>query len=276
MWTEHRLVSFDETPLFYHRLRVPGAKAQVILQHGMGEHGGRYRHVAEYLAALGIESAVPDLRGFGQSGGKRACVRSFSDFHGDLAALHTHLARQSALPLFLIGHSFGGLVASSYLAFYSQISPVRGLALSSPIFGIAVPVPPWRHALGMTLSYLFPDHTQGTRVDASKLTHDPLMLRAYAQDKFIRQIISARLYRELVRMIVRRAEIAHSLKVPALVLQADQDFIVSREMTVMFYNELASLDKQLQIYPSFYHEILNETGRQDVLARLGDWILKRC
>jgi lysophospholipase len=267
-------VSLDETPIFYRRVSAVGpVKAKAMLVHGMGEHGGRYLHLASYLSNLGVECVVPDLRGFGLSGGKRACIRQFSDFHQDMRALHAHCAKENTTPFFLIGHSFGGLIVSSYVA-ESSLKP-SGLILSSPIFGIAIPVPAWRHALGLTASYLFPDYKESSRVNPDKLTHDESIKAVYAQDKLIYHRISARLYRELTRMIQKSPEIAATINVPSLVLQAGDDFVVSKKAALDFFGHLASKDKELEVYDGFFHEIFNETGRQQVFARLGRWISDR-
>ena len=246
----------------------------VLMVHGMGEHGGRYQAFADNLAEMGLVSIVPDLRGFGRSGGKRVCIKRFTDFYRDLAALHSWAHRQyKKTPLFLFGHSFGGLIASSYLAFYPH-PKVSGLTLSSPIFGVAVPVPLWRHLLGVAASYLYPDYTQDSRVDPKTLTHDQGVLEAYAKDPYINHQISARLYRELVRQVARRAEIAKNIYAPALIVQAGEDKVVLKDRTIQFFNELNSQDKEMEIYPGFYHEVLNETGRSVVYSRVGQWILK--
>ena len=242
--------------------------------HGMGEHGGRYQAFADYLAEMGLVSIVPDLRGFGKSGGKKVCIKHFTDFYKDLAALHSWAHRQyKETSLFLFGHSFGGLIASSYLAFYHH-PKVSGLILSSPIFGVAVPVPLWRHLLGVTASYLTPDYTQDSGVDPKTLTHDQVILEAYAKDPSINHQISARLYRELVRQMTRREEIAKKIHAPVLIVQAGEDKVVLKDRTIQFFNELSSQDKEMEIYPGFYHEVLNEIDRSTVYSRAGRWILK--
>lgn len=147
--TEHRFISFDKTPLYYRRYSTgTPARGVVIVVHGIGEHGGRYEALASYLSGLGIESFLPDLRGFGKSGSRRACIRRFSDFHRDLFALHALIKRTSGLPVFMLGHSLGGLVVSSYAAF-SEHPALEGVILSSPSFGLSLRVPAWRHAGGL-------------------------------------------------------------------------------------------------------------------------------
>ena len=250
MQSEHRFISFDETAIFYRRFEPKGTpRASVILLHGMGEHGGRYRQVAEYLADQNLRVFLPDLRGFGKSGGRRAFAGNFSDFHQDLLALHQHAQRQDkAHPIFLMGHSFGGLLASSYLAFANP-PKVHGLILSSPIFGIKIPVPVWRHVLGVLMARVYPAYTQSTRVNPEKLTHDVEIKKIYAQDTLIYHHITAALYRELTALLRKKDAIAMSIKNPTLVLQAGQDEVVSKDAVIQFFELLKVVDKELKIYP---------------------------
>ncbi len=275
MWTEHRFISFDETPLFYRSLLPQEAlKAVALVVHGMGEHGGRYRHLAEYLAGLGIGCWIPDLRGTGLSGGKRATVRHFSDFHEDPFALHSLAARtHRGAPLFLLGHSFGGLVSASYLAFHEH-PKVNGLVLSSPLFGIAFKVPLWRHWLGRLVSLILPDFMQPSLIRSETLTHDQAILHQYAQDPLVSHEISARLYAELTERMAKKRQIASRIACPVLIVQSGQDKIVSSRDTVRFYDSLKSDDKEMETYEDFYHEVLNEVGRQAVFSRIGMWELK--
>lgn len=273
--TTHQFISFDETPIFYRKTSVieGSIKALAIIVHGMGEHGGRYQEFAHYLSGLGIESYLPDLRGFGKSGGKRACVKDFSDYHRDLGIFSDFIARNhKEQSIFLIGHSLGGLIVSSYLAFNRPPGNIKGLVLSSPLFGIAMPVPYWKHAAGILMSTIIPDHSEPTHVDSKLLTHDGALLEEYAKDRLIFHHVSARLYKGLTQMIGRHDQIAESLAFPTLLLQAGEDHIVSKKMALRFYDHLKSQDKELEIYENFFHEILNETNRESVYSRIGLWI----
>ena len=179
--------------------------------------------------------------------------------------------RSRDLPLFVLGHSFGGLVGASWIAFDTE-NKVRGLILTSPNFGIAIHVPAWRHWLALAGSYLTPDYTQDNRVNSNFLTHDPTIFEQYKMDRFVHHQISARLYRELVQQLARKKEIASKLKLPVLVLQAGDDRVVSKQATTSFFESLSSKDKKLEVFPELYHEILNETCRQDLFAKIGLWI----
>lgn len=274
---ERRFISFDETPIFYKTLRSASEpNAVVLIIHGMGEHGGRYLPLAEYLSGIGIESLLMDLRGFGQSGGKKACVNRFLDYHRDLEALHLLISKtRKNSPIFILGHSFGGLIASSYAAFFTS-APLRGLILSSPLFGIAIPVPSWKSRFGLMMSYCFPDYAQTTKVNPKFLTHDEGITKKYEQDPYIFHKISARLYREMIKTINQKDAISKTLSLPTLLLQAGEDYIVSKGESLKFFDHLAAQDKELQVYEGFYHEILNEVKRAQVYSRIGNWVLDRC
>lgn len=244
----------------------------MILLHGLGEHGGRYAPIGSFLAENGLESVAPDLRGFGKSGGPKGSVRHFSDYHQDLFILHSYFVKnRRELPVFLLGHSFGGLVASSYLAFHES-PETAGLILSSPLFGLSIHVPQWQYLLGILASYIVPDFRQSSRVKPAFLTHDEGMLADYLKDPYIYQRVGAGLFREMMRMIAKGKEIAGRIKVPTLVVQAGEDYVVSKNETIKFFKLLKIKDKELTVYDHFYHEVLNEVGREKVITQITTWI----
>ena len=275
-WSEHRMVSFDKTPLFYRHLTPENkCRATALILHGNGEHGGRYGEFAEFLAQNGVESWIPDVRGYGQSGGARASLRHFRDYYRDLDGIYSQICRVSGdARLFLVGHSNGGLTLASWLAATPELR-CRGLVLSSPNFGIAIQVPRWQHLAAMLGAYVLPDLTLSNRVDTTKLTHDTRLLQLSKKDRLIHLRVSLGLYRELTHELTRVDAIAACIHCPALVLQAGQDHIVSRAATVRFFEQLRSTDKELKIYEDLYHELLNETERPAIYARIGGWMEQR-
>ncbi len=274
MGTEHRFIAFDETPIFYRRTLTDGPpRAIVLIVHGMGEHSGRYEHVTQSLKEAGLASYAFDLRGFGQSGGGRGSVRKARDFHEDIRGLHSlAMKNHPGVPIFFLGHSFGGLLSASYLTLFHERLPACGLILSSPIFGIAVPIPWWQKLLAAGCTYLSPNFVMQSRVDPAKLTHDSGFLEKYTQDPLIHHGVSARLYHELLALIRQKDAIAAQLELPTLLLQAELDFIVSKEASVDFFNKIRYSDKELKVCMGFYHEILNEMLRNDVITHLIQWV----
>lgn len=277
MWTsEHRLLSFDGTPLFFRILKAESKEpiARIFIVHGIGEHGGRYLPIAKHLAARGIESVVPDLRGFGRSGGPRAFADHPEDYHSDLSAIFLFAQKnRPQASLFFLGHSFGGLLAASLLA--AGRCSANGLILSSPSFGLAKLVPSWRHALGVASAICAPKFSQKTSVVPEDLTHDEGLISLYKKDPLIYQRMTARLYSEFLKLMAERAKIAASLHIPMLILQAGDDRIVDPEKTRLFYREVASTDKKLQMYPGLYHELFNEKEREDIYQTVTEWLLSK-
>ena len=275
-WSEHRFISFDKTPIFYRRfLKDRAARAVIFILHGMGEHGGRYIELAEYLGSGGFECFLPDLRGFGKSAGKRGTLRHFSDYFEDLKVIQ-RLAGvpDDRRPFFVLGHSYGALVAASWVAAFPALR-CRGLVLTSPNFGIAIRVGPVRHGLAIAMARVNPDFTQDNGVDPDLLTHDVSMRQRHARDPLIHGRISVGLYREMTGQLSRVDEVASKILCATLVLQAGDDRIVSQSATAHFFEKLASEDKELHVYENLYHEILNETERASIFTRIRDWLERR-
>ena len=273
--SERRFISFDETPVFYRVIAPEDAvRGLVFVLHGMGEHGGRYEFFARHLAAHGFECWLPDLRGFGKSGGARGAVRRFSDYEKDLEAVYA-LAEKNhrGLPFYWIGHSFGGLLVSRMAALH-RMPRLKALILSSPLFGIALPVPAPLDLLARADSFLAPGYAQSSGVPEEFLTHDVAIRAARAADPLVHSRITVRLYTEMKKALSESLKTAASIPYPALVLQAGDDRVVSKEKTAAFYSALPNEDKCLKIYENWYHEILNEAGREKVFALVADWLIK--
>lgn len=272
--TEHRFLSFDATPIYFRRVRAASPKGAVVVVHGMGEHGGRYLHLASHLAEQGFACYLVDLRGFGQSGGKRGCLKHFSDYFRDLESV-SRLAREREgfSDLFFLGHSYGGLIVSSYLA-ETASRGARGMLLSSPNFGISIPVPAWRTWLAHGVATVWPDLTQHSHVEPRFLTHDTQLLQNSAGDRLIHYRISVGLYVQLLARIRQLESLAARLQLPSLILQAGEDRIVSRPATERFYARLRAADKELKVYEGLFHEIFNETSRVAIFREVSNWLLR--
>ncbi len=271
--SEHRFISFDRTPIFY-RTVSPGqnALATVVIVHGMGEHGGRYINFATYLASEGYHVVMPDLRGFGLSGGARGCVGSFEDYFGDLDAVLSVVRQEFSRPrIFLMGHSFGGLVAFHY-AVSRMEAQFSGLILSSPNFGISIKVPAWRHHAALLLARFLPNLTQANRVNPTYLSHDKKSVVKYRTDPLIHSKISAGLYRQLTLQMQDSLKTAKRLRIPSLFMQAGDERVVSRPATERVFDAVLETEKTLETYEGYYHEILNEQNSGIVYERVLSWL----
>ncbi len=246
--------------------------ATVLLVHGFAEHSGRYTELAEYLCSRNLCLAAFDLRGHGQSDGKRAHVDRFEDYLLDLDSFLESLDDQLPGPFWLLGHSLGGLIATRYTQ--SRQNRVAGLILSSPFLGFAIKVPLYKVVMGKLLSGILPSLVMKTGLDPSVLSHDERVVQSYRTDPLVSKVASARWFTETLQAQSEALEDAPALDLPLLVLQAGDDKLSSVEVTRRFFDRAGSADKELEIYPSMFHEVFNEKERQKPLKRMADWLEK--
>jgi len=249
-------------------------KAILVIAHGQGEHSGRYAHVAEYMARMNYSVWAHDLRGHGRSGGKRGHVDSFDHYLSDLDRLIRIIKERERLTkMFLIGHSLGGLVAVRYAERWG--SGLAGFVATAPLLKLRMKVPGWKKFIGRALSSIAPTFTMTTGLDANLLSHDGEVVRDYVNDPLVHGVASTRFYTELLRAEDETFREAGQLTLPCLIMQGGDDGIVDPSGTMDFFKKVRSADKTLKVYDGFYHEILNEPGKESVLADMDAWLSAR-
>ncbi len=272
---EHTTGTFDGRGglrLYCQRWVPASAWTTLVVVHGGGEHSGRYAQTAQVLNREGIAVHAFDLRGHGRSPGIRGHVGRFNEHLGDLAAFLRSVREPSSagVPV-LFGHSLGGLIAARFAA--EQPGTVRGLICSSPLWGLALTVPWWKHALAYALSPVWPSLTLNRpKIDAEALSHDPDAQAEYLNDPLIHTKASLRFYVELRRQFARLPACVRQLRLPVLVLQAGADCVVSVEATKTTFAAIGAMQKRLILYDGYCHELLQEVGREAVLRDLIDWL----
>jgi len=249
-------------------------KAISVLAHGQGDHGGRYAHVAERMARIGLAVWALDHRGHGKSEGKRGHVDDFDDYLADIGSL-IRIAKKdtSAVKTFLIGHSLGGLIVIDYAEKHGD--ELAGLVASGPLLRLRMRVSPAKAFIGKMLSSIAPAFSMDTGLDPNLLSHDQKIVRDYASDPLVHSRASARFYTELLRAEHETIRTADKLLLPCLLMQGGADGIVDPSATVDLFKKVASSDKTLKVYDGFYHEILNEPGKESVLSDIEAWLSAR-
>jgi alpha-beta hydrolase superfamily lysophospholipase len=263
------------TRIYYQSWMLPPkAKAILVLAHGQGDHSGRYAHVADYLTKRGFVLWASDHRGHGKSGGKRGHTDSFDDYLADLDQM-IRIAKDHSpgIKTFLMGASLGGLVVLDYAERHG--TDLAGIVVTSPLLGLKMKVPGWKMFLGKTLSGIYPTFSLKTGLDANLLAHDREIVQRYVNDPLVHGIASTRFYTELRRAQDETMRSADKLKLPCLVIQGGADGIVDPDVATEFYKRIASSDKTLKVYDRFYHEVLNEIGKESVLADIDNWLSAR-
>lgn len=252
------------------------SRLTVLLVHGLHEHSGRYAFPASHLMRRGITVRAFDLRGHGKSGGERSFVESFDDYLDDLreviGAVHQDLGDEE--PLVLMGHSLGGLIAAAYVVREGTQS-LDGLVLSSPALNVPGTTSPLLRRIGGVVSRYVP-RLRVTRVDLSKLSHDPHVEQAYRADPLcdtrgVRARVAAGIL-DATAMVRAHPE-AFTLPLYLFHGTADKttDPAGSRRLAKVAPSETITL----RLYPGLFHETLNETERETVLQDLSDWLVAR-
>ena len=246
----------------------------LILVHGFGEHSGRYRYAVERLCAANIAVFTFDLRGHGQSGGRRGHINSMAEYRGDVAAFMARVESQhQGLPTFIFGHSMGSLVVLDYVLRYPE--GLAGTIISGcglePAGVATAPVV----FLARTLSVIWPTFSLRLPVDATALTRDKSEVEAYNNDPLVHNTGSTRWANELLNAIDWIKKHPQNLQIPLLMVHGEADRVNLPSGSSNFISNVASADKKLMLYPDNFHELHNDLDKESVLRDVTRWLLDR-
>lgn len=242
----------------------------VVLVHGLGEHAGRYDALAQQLNDWGFAVRGYDQWGHGESGGVPGGLPSDNRLLDDLADIvdSTRARHAARVPLILLGHSMGGLVAARFVSL--NLRPVDGLVLSSPAFQADLStLQKWMLAV---LPHVTPNLRVPSGVEPRWLSHDPQAIAAYRADPLVHDRISARLAHFIATAAPQTLALAGQWRVPTLLLYAGQDHVVNPQGSRQF---AATAPKQMvttRCFEGMYHEIFNESDAVAVRATLQAWL----
>lgn len=273
-YIEETVTATDGLRLFLRRHEHAKARAEVLITHGFGEHSGRYGALTEHLVSQGYSVTAYDHRGHGLSDGLPGHVESFAEYDDDLARLIGSVrSRSNTASLFLIGHSMGGLIALRYAA--HNRGNLSGAIISAPLIEVAVRVPARKLMIARVGARMAPRMRLDNEINPSHLSRDPEIGRAYAADPLVNRKVSPKWFAEATRAMHEVTEWAPRITLPLLVMHGTDDRLASVEATKRVFEGMESPDKELVIYPGFYHELFNEPEKQDVFDRVTEWLGKR-
>jgi len=251
--------------------RPPAPSVAIAVVHGYGDHGGRYTWFGEDMAARGYAVYVYDLRGHGQSSGRRGQVKRFDEYLDDTAVFLDEVRRlQPGVPLFLLGHSLGGLICTRFVE--ERAPEVRGLVLSSPFLQLAEAVPPSRVVAAKAMAKVWPHHDIGNTVRAAQLSHEQSVVEAYVTDPLVHHVAPARWAAEMLAAQDASMAAAENISLPLLTLYGTDDQVVDIAFIEALFARASSADKSIQRYEGLYHECFNETERARVFEDLAAWL----
>lgn len=246
-------------------------RATVLIVHGLGEHVGRYEHVARWLTERGYAVVGYDHRGHGASEGARGGLQRPLDLVADLASVVDAVRSRGAAPLALLGHSMGGLVAARFVA--DAVRPVEALVLSSPALDPGLSA--FNRALLAVSHALAPGVAVPNGLDVNGISRDPAVVEAYRSDPLVHDRVTPRLVRFIVdagRFVLERAS---GWNVPTLLMWAGQDRLVAPAGSARFARAAPAHAVHSHCFEHMYHEILNEPDREQVFRVLEPWLSAR-
>ena len=257
------------------------ARAVVVIVHGLHEHSARYAHIGARLAAADFAVYAADHRGHGRSDGRRANIERMALIVADLSSfVRFAVERHPGLPVFMIGHSLGGLIALHYATEPRATEPratepgafLDGLVVSGPAVQVMAGSALQRRLAGV-LSALVPDLGVAAIDADQKISRDPEVIRAYRADPLVYHgKVKARTGAEMLATMKGLPARLPRLSMPLLLLHGTDDQICALAGSAMVHDKVSSPDKTLHRYQGLYHEVFNEPEREAILTDLLSWL----
>lgn len=245
------------------------ARAVMVLVHGFKAHSGLFDWAAKELAKADIAVYALDLRGHGKSGGEPLFVESFDEYVGDVAKLvDLARARQPGVPVFVLGHSAGGVISSAY-ALENQ-DKLAGFICES--FAQEVPAPDFVLALVKGISHIAP-HVGVFALKDDDFSRDPKFVERMKHDPLIsRDSYPSKTVAEMARADERLARSFPEMRIPVLILHGTDDKVTVPHGSQVFFDRASSEDKTLRLYDGHAHDLLNDVGRERVMSEITTWL----
>lgn len=250
-------------------------RAVLVIIHGGFEHSGRYLHVASYFTQRGFIVYACDLRGHGRSQGHRGYINDFDNVLVDIDTFLSLVRKDFPhKPLFILGHSAGGLVTVAYMLSRPDTA-VAGVILSAPALRMHNVDNPLTNMTVHFLGLIVP-RLKIPLLDARFLSHDKKVVAAYKNDPLIpHEGVCACVLSELLYAMNDARKKLSQIRFPVLVLHGTEDRFADIRGSKLLYEKAGSSDKTIRVYGGLYHEILNEPEKKSILGEIFEWIDKR-
>jgi len=270
---EERFEGVKGLNIFFRSWRPSGRPRGVVaICHGVNSHSGQYFWVANQLVASGFAVYALDLRGRGKSDGERFYVDDISEYVSDVSMLvKLAKSREPGLPVYLLGHSAGGVVSCVYTL--ENQAEIAGLICES--FAFQVPAPDFALAVIKGISHLAP-HAHVLKLHNEDFSRDPKVVKSMNEDPLtLNEVQPTKTVATLVRADERLKREFPLITLPVFILHGTADKATKPSGSQMFYDNAGSKDKTLKLYDGHFHDLLNDVGKEEVMADILGWIDKR-
>ncbi len=268
---EDTLTGSDGLRVFYRAWTPAKARGVVLIVPGFNSHSGYYLAVGAALAGRGLAAYAVDLRGRGRSDGERFYVQKYDDYVSDIRTVAAKAKSEyPGLPVFILGHSAGGVAACLYTLSYQ--SELAGLICES--FAFQVPAPDFAIAVFKGLAHLAP-HAHVLHLKNEQFSRDPAAVKAMNDDPLIaHETQPTQTLAELARTDDKLKQSFPTITLPVLILHGTADTATKPSGSQLFYDTAGAKDKTLKLYQGHFHDLLNDVGREEVLADVEAWLDK--
>ena len=268
--TEGSFEGVEGVKIFTREWQPAGApRGVVVISHGLNAHSGLYEWAAQQFTSNGLAAYALDHRGRGHSGGERFFVKRFADWTKDLATfIDIVKTREPGLPVFLLGHSAGGVIACIYALEHPD--EIAGLICED--FAYQVPAPDVALAIVKGVSYVAP-HAHVLKLKNEDFSRDPAVVAALNADPLIaNESQPSETVAELVRADQLLQKSFPQITLPLLILHGTADKVTKPSGSKEFYERAGSSDKTLKLYEGHFHDLLADLGKQQVIGDIQAWI----
>ena len=257
--------SDDGTKLRLARWNEEGER-DILLIHGLAEHLGRYEHIGAFFAEKGWRVTALELRGHGESEGKRGHTESWDRYVEDVQAAMGTIGKEMTI----VAHSMGGLVTLAAMM-HPMAPKVHSVVLSNPLIGLFGSEAKIKLLIGRALSRLMPRLSLPTDLDPNNICRDPEVVQKYIADPLIFSGVTARWATEMIKMQAKVMDYAGTYKLPMNLLIGDEDKICDPDVAKEFAGKYGG-EIQTDVYPPCFHELFNEPEKLEILAKAETWI----
>lgn len=267
---EERIEGAGGLQIFVRSWRPEGKpRGVVVIVHGFNSHSGHYLWTADQLVAGGLAVYALDLHGRGKSDGERYYLEKLADYLNDVDALvKLAKSREPGLPVFILGHSAGGVISSVYTLEHQ--ADLAGLICES--FAFQVYAPDFALAVLKGLSHLAP-HAHVLKLPNEGFSRDPKVVEALNNDPLLAHEVQPTLtVAELARADERLKKEFPLIKIPVFILHGVEDKVTKPGGSQFFYDTVGSTDKTLKLYEGAVHDLLNDLDKEVVIADIKNWI----
>lgn len=263
-----------ENGLYFRHWASNAPKGVVVLIHGLGEHCQRYEHLATHLNEAAYALSSMDLPCHGRSDGVRGHIDSFDDYESAVLKLYEHTkALYPDTPLFLLGHSMGGLIATKFLLTHQD--KFAGAMLSAAAIQTPQEPPAWQVAVIKTIAKFFPKAPM-IALDASAVSRDPAVVEKYMNDPLVSQAkLSAQFLVSMTDTMDACKDDAKFINLPLKIMHGSGDVMTSPEGSQLLHDLVGSKDKSFTLYDGLYHEIFNEPEGEQIFSEMVSWMNTR-